>query len=85
VARLSDATFIRNDKPYSAPTAARFLRGKWQSRRSQVRSAEEFIDRIASFSSTTSKPYLIRFADGRQVTSAEYLQAELASLRAKVP
>lgn len=85
VAQLGDATFLRNGKSYPAATAARFLREKWQSRQSEVRSAEEFIDRIASFSSTTSKPYLIRFADGRQVSSAEYLRAELAKLRAKAP
>jgi hypothetical protein len=85
VAQLSDATFFRNDKSYPAPTAARFLREKWQSRQSEVRTAEDFIDRIASFSSTTSKPYLIRFADGREVSSAEYLRAELAKLRAKAP
>jgi hypothetical protein len=85
VAQLSDATFLRNGKSYPASTAARFLREKWQSRQSEVRSAEEFIDRIASFSSTTSKPYLIRFADGRQVSSAEYLRAELVRLRARAP
>src|SRR5512144_2558046 len=44
VAQLSDATFLRNGKAYPASTAARFLREKWQSRQSEVRSAEEFID-----------------------------------------
>lgn len=81
VARLADATFLRNGKPYSAPDAARFLREKWRSRRSEVHSAEDFIDRVASFSSTTGRPYLIRFADGREVPSAEYLRSELAALR----
>lgn len=85
VAQLGDATFIRNGQSYPASAAARFLREKWQSRQSEVRSAEEFIDRIASFSSTTSKPYRIRFADGREVPSAEYLRAELAKLRARAP
>jgi hypothetical protein len=85
VSQLSDATFVRNGESYPASTAARFLREKWQSRQSEVRSADEFIDRIASFSSTTSQPYLIRFADGRELSSAEYLRAELAKLRAKVP
>jgi hypothetical protein len=85
VAQLRDATFFRNDKSYPASTAARFLREKWQARQSQVRSAEEFIDRIGSFSSTTSKPYFIRFADGRQVSSADYLRAELVRLRAETP
>ena len=84
VARLEDAEFIRNGKAYTASNAARFLGRKWRSRESEVRSAEDFIERIASFSSTTSKPYLVRFADGREVPSAEVLRAELAKLRADV-
>ena len=82
VAELRDATFIRNGKSYDAKSAARFLREKWKSRESEVRTAEDFIERVASVSSTTSKPYLIRFADGREIQSAEYLRAELARLRA---
>ena len=82
VAQLRDATFVRNGKPYDASKAARFLREKWKSRESEVRTAEDFIERVASVSSTTSKPYLIRFVDGREIQSAEYLRAELARLRA---
>jgi len=85
VAALTDATFLRNGEAYPAASAARFLREKWHARRSEVRTAEEFIDRVASFSSTTSKPYLIRFADGREVLSRDYLQAELAKLRHRAP
>jgi len=81
VAGLGDATFIRNGQSYGASKAARFLREKWASRESEVKSAEDFIERVASFSSTTSKPYLIRFADGREIRSADYLRAELARLR----
>jgi hypothetical protein len=85
VAQLKDATFLRNGTPYPASSAARFLREKWHSRESEVRSAEEFIDRVASFSSTTGTPYVIRFANGREVSSAEYLRGELAKLRSKTP
>lgn len=85
VARSTDAAFVRNGRSYAAPEAAQFLRKKWRSRESEVRSAEEFIDRIASFSSTTGKPYRIRFADGREISSAEFLRAELAKLRAPSP
>jgi hypothetical protein len=85
VAQLGGATFIRNGQPYPAASAARFLREKWRSRRAEVRSAEDFIERVASFSSTTSKPYLIRFADGRELPSGEHLRAELAELRARAP
>lgn len=82
VARLGDATFLRNGRSYSADKAARFLREKWKSRQAEVRSAEDFIARVASFSSTTSQPYVIRFADGREIASAELLRDELARLRA---
>ena len=51
VAELSDATFLRNGKSYSASSASRFLLEKWQSRHSDVHSAEDFIDRVGSFSS----------------------------------
>jgi hypothetical protein len=80
IEHLKDATFIRNDKSYDAPTAAKFLRGKWRDRAKEVASAEDFIAKVASFSSTTGKPYLIRFADGREIPSAEFLRAELARL-----
>lgn len=76
---------MRNGRSYPASSAARFLREKWHSRRSEVRSAEDFIARIASFSSTTGKPYLVRFADGRQIPAAKYLRGELAKLRAEAP
>jgi len=85
VARLTDATFLRNGEAYPAASAARFLREKWRSRRSEVRTAEEFIERVASFSSTSGRRYLIRFADGREIPSAEYLRAELARLRSGSP
>ncbi|MDT8271814.1 MAG: DUF5329 family protein, partial [Desulfomonilia bacterium] len=55
VEHLSEATFIRNGKPYDAITAARFLRAKLRSRESDVHSADDFIEQIASFSSTTGK------------------------------
>jgi hypothetical protein len=78
VENLSDATFIRNDRSYDAASAARFLRGKWRSQESEVRSAEDFIEKVASFSSTTGKPYLIRFRDRREVASAVFLREQLA-------
>jgi len=30
-------------------------------------SAQDFVDRIASFSGTSGKPYLIRFQDGKEI------------------
>jgi hypothetical protein len=80
VERLQDATFVRNGKAYDAATAAKFLRGKWDSRSGEIASAEDFIARVATFSSTSGRPYLIRFADGREVPAADFFRGELARL-----
>ena len=80
VAQRSDVTFIRNGRPYNAVAAAQFLRGKWRNREAEVCSAEDFIVKVASVSSTTGKPYRVRLRDGREVLAAEFFQAELAGL-----
>jgi hypothetical protein len=77
---LKDAKFVRNDSEYDAATAARFLRGKWESNGSQIKTAKDFIEKAASVSSTSGKPYLIRFKDGREVKTGDYLAEELKKL-----
>ena len=80
VERRADVTFIRNGRSYSAATAAQFLRGKWRSREADVCSAGDFIAKVASFSSTTGDPYLVRLRDGREVPAAEFFRAQLVQL-----
>ena len=85
IQKLPDAVFIRNGKSYDAATAAKFLRGKWRDRADEVRSAEQFIERVATRSSTTGQPYLVRYKDGREVAAAVLLRAELRKLSAPPP
>jgi hypothetical protein len=77
---LEDARFVRNGREYDGKTAARFLRGKWESNEDDVRTAKDFIEKVARASSTSGKPYLIRFKDGKETKSADYLLAELKKL-----
>src|SRR5688500_17631135 len=63
---LGDAKFVRNGTPYDAATAARFLRGKWDAESDEVKTAEDFITKVASVSSTSGRPYLIRFKDATE-------------------
>jgi hypothetical protein len=77
---LKDATFIRNGSSYNSRSAAIFLRRKWQANQSDVRTARDFIDKVASFSGTSGKPYLIRFKDGKEIHSREFLLARLKTL-----
>jgi hypothetical protein len=76
---MKDATFIRNDKEYDARTAALFLRRKWQMNKDKVRTSEDFIERVASRSSTTGKSYRIKLKDGREIECGDYLREMLIS------
>ena len=81
IERMTDAAFIRNDRPYGSAAAAEFLRRKWRHREEDIRTADDFIEKVASFSSTTGRPYLIRFRDGRETPCSIFLRTELSSLR----
>jgi hypothetical protein len=76
---LKDAKFVRNDKEYDAKTAATFLRGKWDANEAQIKTARDFIEKAASTSGTSGKPYVIRFKD-KEVKCGEYLLEELKKL-----
>ena len=82
---LKEATFIRNDSDYDAKAAARFLRGKWQAQEKEIKTAMDFIDKVASVSSTSGKPYVIRFKGPREVRCGEYLKEELKKLEKSKP
>lgn len=75
-------TFIRNGTEYSCADAASFLRGKMDSMGAEVNTAREFIDRVATKSSMSGKPYQVRFHDGRQIPAAQFLGDELKRLEA---
>ena len=77
---LEGAVFMRNGREYTGEEAAEHLRFKWSYARGRVKTARQFIENIASRSSRSGEAYMIRFADGRQVTSEAYLAAELEKL-----
>jgi Family of unknown function (DUF5329) len=84
VGDLKDAKFVRNGSTYEPATAVRFLRGKWEANDAEVKTARDFIDKVASASGTSGKPYLIRFKDGREIKSQEFLLAELKKIEPKL-
>lgn len=77
VENLKDAKFVRNGSEYDSKNAAKFLRGKWEAKAKEIKTAEDFIEKAASVSGTTGKPYLIRFVGGREVKCGEYLKEQL--------
>ena len=74
-----DLKFIRLGTEHSSTEAARMLRTKLQFAGDRVKTADQFIEHIAS-ATQSGHPYLVRFPDGRQVPSAVFLRAELKRL-----
>jgi hypothetical protein len=81
VENLGGAVFVRNGKEYPPSAAAKFLRGKWRKHAAHIRTAEDFIRIVASKSSTTGRVYVVRFTDGREMTTEAFLRGQLQSLR----
>jgi hypothetical protein len=77
-----DAVFIRNGSEHDAAQAAGHLRLKWRSAGNRIGTARDFIRYCATQSSLTGRKYRIRFADGREVDSAVFFEAELKRIEA---
>ena len=87
-----DGVFIRNDSEHTAKEAVSHLRMKlergmnsWFAPDKEEWTAEMFIDKLASKSSLSGKPYKIKFSDGRMVLSKEWLYEKLKSFESKSP
>ena len=78
VERLPDAVFIRNGSEHDAKQAADHLRLKWKHGGKRIRTARDFIRHLATKSSLTGRKYRIRFADGKEVNSGDWMRQELA-------
>ena len=80
VEQLKDATFIRNGKEHDCHAAAKHMRDKWEHGKDQIKTAKDFIEKAASNSLKSGKPYIIKFKDGREVESGAFLNEELKKL-----
>jgi len=89
LARLqsSGCEFNRNGSWYSGADAKAHLLKKldYLEGKDLVKTAEQFIERGASASSVSGKPYLVRCAGKAPVESAKWLTAELQQVRAVRP
>ena len=82
VEHLQGAVFIRNGSEYDGAKAAEHLRRKLDYAGKRIQTAEQFIDKLATGSSMSGKPYKIRFADGHSVESAAFFREQLRKLEA---
>jgi hypothetical protein len=73
IENMKDAAFVRNGSAYGSRIAAYFLKKKWEANQDKIRTADDFIETVATKSSTTGRPYLIRFKNGKEVECGRYL------------
>lgn len=77
----SGCTFIRNGSEHQALEARDHLKMKYNHARDRIKTAEEFIENIASKSSLSRKQYEVRCAD-KQLGSKQWLEEALIAHRA---
>ncbi|MBU1420455.1 MAG: DUF5329 domain-containing protein [Proteobacteria bacterium] len=82
---LSDSgcTFIRNGDEHQAQEAREHLEMKYNHAKGRIKTAEDFIDKIASKSSLSRRQYEVRCADV-QLSSKQWLDEALAFHRASI-
>jgi len=83
----SACEFNRNGSWYSASEAKAHLLSKLEylERKNAVASAEQFIERGATSSSFSGKPYLVKCANANPVASSEWLSTQLKAIRSARP
>ena len=79
--QTASVRFIRNGTEYSGAEGAQHLRDKLARAGDRVKTTEDFITGVASKSSITGKPYLVKFADGHTQPTGDWLRAHLAEVR----
>jgi hypothetical protein len=83
VEQLEGAQFYRNGSWHDAKAAADHLRMKLSKAGKRVKTAQDFIDKIASASSMTGEAYKIKYADGKIVTTKEYFTGKLKEIEGR--
>jgi len=73
--------FIRNGSEYNSKDAASHMRLKLSRAGNRVKTAEQFIEYLATRSSVTGSPYMLRLPDGKKIPLAEWLRKRLAGLK----
>ncbi|MEA3230674.1 MAG: DUF5329 domain-containing protein [Thermodesulfobacteriota bacterium] len=79
----SDCIFIRNGREYQAEEAREHLEMKYNHVKRRIKTAEDFIDKIASKSSLSGRQYEVR-CDGIKLQTSQWLRESLASYRVSV-
>ena len=79
----SDCAFIRNGKEHDPEAARDHLNLKRRRGKRFYATADEYVEKLASSSSWSGKPYFIRCGDSEQQPAGEWFMAVLLEYRGK--
>ena len=79
----SKLTFIRNDKEYDGKAAAEHLRTKLKRAGDQIKTFDDFVEKVATKSSMSGKPYQVKLEDGSVVELAKWIRVQDAAQSGK--
>ncbi|MDR2198858.1 MAG: DUF5329 family protein [Deltaproteobacteria bacterium] len=79
----TDVTFVRNEKEYPVDKAVSHLRSKLKRAGSRIKTAEEFVDHLASKSSMSGKPYQVILPGGEKVDAGVFFHELLREVDGK--
>ena len=77
----SDLIFIREGREYSGKDARDHLQEKLYFTGRRIKTAQQFIDHIATGSSITGEPYYVKMPDGTKMESKDWLEKKLAEMK----
>lgn len=80
----SGAKFIRNGREHTVEEAIGHMRDKWEWKKSEIKTVEDFITIAGSASSMSGQAYIIKLPDGTTLTSKEWFRKQL-DLMKKLP
>jgi hypothetical protein len=81
--RHSSCIFIRNGSEYDGPKAADHVQAKYDYYKDEIKTVEDFIERAASKSMLSGKPYQVR-CDGKTEPAADWIRTEDSAYRARI-
>ncbi len=78
LAQKKDLIFVRNGDEHTCDEAVSHLRLKLGNTRNRIDTAEQFIDKVASSSSITGKPYIVKMPGKSDENAQPFLHALIA-------
>ncbi|MEB4677766.1 YfeK family protein [Enterobacteriaceae bacterium G50] len=85
LSQQKELVFVRNGDEHTCDEAVSHLKLKLGNTRNRIDTAEQFIDKVASSSSITGKPYIVKIPGKSDENAQPFLHALIAQTDKTVP